>query len=75
MNNAIADIFKEKNEKIYIEKLLLDIDNNLDSLKLTISNYLFLYTSKMIRKISAFFNEAEIEYKMQDLSKIINEEE
>lgn len=71
MSNTIEEIFKLKNEKLYIEKLFLDIDNNADSLKLTISNYLNLYNAKIIKRISNFFNDINIEYQMQELNNIV----
>ena len=38
MDNTIIEMFKEKNDKILIEKLLLDLANNNDSLRLTLNN-------------------------------------
>ena len=36
MDNTIKSMFEEKNMKILINKLILDIDNNSNSLELTI---------------------------------------
>src|SRR5574344_1336987 len=74
MDDVIKDTFKEKNDQIYIEKMILDIENNLDSLKLTTTNFVFLYATKMLRKLSSFFKEVGVEYKMQDLNKMVEEE-
>lgn len=67
MNESI-DIKKQlevKNKEIYMNKLNLDLDNNLEVLVLTIDNLLNLVSLETVKKIleieESFFNKLEIE--------------
>lgn len=73
MDENIAMLFKEKNNKILIDKLLLDIDNNDDSLRLTVSNKIKLVTLKLQRRINDLFKSGDVEYDMKSLSELIDE--
>ncbi len=73
MDENIALLFKEKNNKILIDKLLLDIDNNDDSLRLTVSNKIKLVTLKLQRRINDLFKSDDVEYDMKSLSELIEE--
>ena len=71
MDKNVAMLFKEKNDKILIDKLLLDIDNNDDSLRLTISNKIKLVTLRLQRRLNDLFKTDNIEYDMKSLSQLI----
>ncbi len=73
MDENIALLFKEKNNKILIDKLLLDIDNNDDSLRLTVSNKIKLVTLKLQRRSNDLFKADDVEYDMKSLSELIEE--
>ena len=47
MDNTIKSMFEEKNMKILINKLILDIDNNSNSLELTI-NFIYNFFHEFI---------------------------
>ena len=40
-----------KNREIYLNKLVIDLDNNLDILSITVNNIINLFTNEMINKI------------------------
>lgn len=72
MNKSI-DIKKQlevKNKEIYINKLNLDLDNNLEVLVLTIDNLLDFITDETIKRIieidESFKNKREIEEKVKE---------
>ena len=73
MDDNIALLFKEKNDKILIDKLLLDIDNNDDSLRLTLNNKIKLVTLKLQKRVNDQFKLHDIEYDMKSLSQLIEE--
>ena len=74
MDNAIIKMFKEKNDKILLEKLLLDLSNNNDSLELTINNKVDLVAGiKFLKKINNVFKSASIEYDIKTLNDEIEE--
>ena len=53
MNNSV-DVLKQlevKNREIYLNKLVIDLDNNLDVLSITVNNIVNLFTNEMINKI------------------------
>lgn len=74
MDNTISAIFKEKNEKILFDKLLLDIDNNFDSLLLTINNKIALSTPKLIKKVNDILFNYQIDYDLKSLTELLNQE-
>ena len=74
MDNTIIEMFKEKNDKILFEKLLLDLDNNNDSLRLTINNKIKLVLHiKFLKKINKILKSSEIKYDVKTLDEIIDE--
>lgn len=73
MDENIAKLFKEKNDKILVDKLLLDIDNNDDSLRLTLNNKIRLATLKLQKRLNDLFKSNNVEYDMKSLSQIIEE--
>ena len=74
MDNTISAIFKEKNEKILFDKLLLDIDNNFDSLLLTINNKIALSTPKLIKKVNDVLFNYQVDYDLKSLTELLNQE-
>lgn len=72
MGNTISELFKEKNYKILIGKLLLDLDNNDYSLRLTINNKIELNISNYLKKINDLLKNNSIEYNVQDLNELLN---
>lgn len=73
MDNTISEMFKEKNEKILLDKLLLDISNNDDSLRLTISNKIKLVSLKLQRRLNDFLKSSSVEYDMKSLTEIVED--
>ena len=73
MDNTIGELFKEKNNKILLEKLLLDISNNDNSLRLIVVNRINLISMKFQKRVNDFLKENSIEYDLESLEKIINE--
>ena len=72
MDNTIIEMFKEKNDKILVEKLLIDIDNNDDSLKLTIKNKIELVVSgKFLKKLNTILKNSGIDYDVKTLDEIV----
>lgn len=72
MDNTIIEMFKEKNDKILVEKLLIDVDNNDDSLKLTIKNKIELVVSgKFLRKLNTILKNSGIDYDVKTLDEIV----
>ena len=52
--NSNVDVLKQlevKNREIYLNKLVIDLDNNLDVLSITVNNIVNLFTNEMINKI------------------------
>ena len=52
--NSNVDVLKQlevKNREIYLNKLVIDLDNNLDVLSITVNNIVSLFTNEMISKI------------------------
>lgn len=74
MTDDLKKMFDEQNAKILKNKLMLDIDNNTDSLKLTLSNVIMLEMNKLIKGIIKFCNDNNIEYNEKELEKIIDYE-
>ena len=52
--NSNVDVLKElevKNKEIYINKLIIDLDTNLENLVITINNMMSLFTTEVIEKV------------------------
>ena len=62
MDNTVRQLFEEKNKKILLDKLLLDIENNSHSLSLTVNNKILLSSQKLIKKINDVFMEYHVKY-------------
>lgn len=75
MDDSIEKMFEEKNISILINKLNLDIDNNSNSVELTLKLRIPLLKNKLIRKLSRFFNEENIEYTISDINEIVSKRE
>lgn len=73
MDKTIEELFKEKNNQILKDKLLLDIDNNDDSLRLTSKNKVILITSNIVRKINSLLRDNEIEYDVKTLKEMFEQ--
>ena len=74
MTDDLKRMFDEQNAKILKNKLMLDIDNNTDSLILTLSNVIMLEMNKLIKGIVKFCNDNNIEYNEEELEKLIDSE-
>lgn len=59
-NIDVLNELKNKNKEIYLNKLMIDIENNSEILELTINNMVDLLTSEMINKISEIQNKIDI---------------
>jgi len=75
MDDNIINLFREKNSKIFIDKLLLDIENNAESLQLTVENKIALAVPKLLKRLSEVFNEYKISYEMQGLNDCLKDHE
>lgn len=74
MNETLDKLFFEKNKEILKNKLILDINNNTDSLKLTLSNVIMLEMNKLYKNLIKLFEENNISYSEEELKKIIENE-
>ena len=70
MDNTIKSMFEEKNMKILINKLILDIDNNSNSLELTIKLKIPHLKYKLIKKLSKLYNEEGVDYTVSELTEL-----
>ena len=68
-------MFEEKNMKILINKLILDIDNNSNSLELTIKLKIPHLKYKLIKKLSKLYNEEGVDYTVSELTELLDERE
>ena len=75
MDNTIKSMFEEKNMKILINKLILDIDNNSNSLELTIKLKIPHLKYKLIKKLSKLYNEEGVDYTVSELTELLDERE
>ena len=74
MNEDLKKFFNERNKEILNNKIKLDIDNNTDSLKLTINNVISLEMNKLHKSIINFCEECNILYNIQEINETIEEE-
>ena len=72
MDNIISEMFKEKNGKILLDKLLLDVSNNDDSLRLTVSNKIKLVSLKLQKRLNDCLKSSSIEYDMKSLTEVVD---
>ena len=73
MNDSIVEEFKKKNSEILLNKLEIDIDNNDDSLKLTIKNKISLAILKIVQKTNKLLRDNEkVNYDFKELSNIFD---
>lgn len=74
MNETLDKLFYEKNKEILKNKLILDINNNTDSLKLTLSNVIVLEMNKLYKNLIKLFEENGIKYSKEELKNLIESE-
>lgn len=74
MNETLDKLFYEKNKEILKNKLILDINNNTDSLKLTLSNVIMLEMNKLYKNLIKLFEENGIKYSKVELKNLIEDE-
>ncbi len=70
-NENLGKMFREKNKEILLNNLTLDIDRNLDALKVTTDNCVLLETNKLLIFLKNFFKEEGIKYQKEELIGII----
>lgn len=74
MNDSLDKLFYEKNKEILKNKLILDINNNTDSLELTLSNVISLEMNKLYKNLIRVCEENKLEYSIQELKELIEKE-
>ena len=74
VTDDLKKMFDEQNAKILKNKLILDIDNNTDSLNLTLSNVIMLEMSKLIKNITKYCHDSDIKLQEEQLHKLIDKE-
>lgn len=74
MSEELKELFEKRNKEILNNKIKLDIDNNTDSLRLTINNVIMLEMNKLNKNIIKFCEENNILFDVNDINKLIEEE-
>lgn len=74
MNKDIREQFEEKNCEILNNKLTVDLNNNSDSLNITIENAINLHMIKLEKSLSSIVDEEKIKVDMNEFKTIFTEE-
>lgn len=74
MNGNIDKLFYEKNKEILKKKLLLDIENNNDSLKLTLDNVISLEMNKLYKSLVSLCKQNKLDFSDKKLMELIESE-
>ena len=69
----INEMFNEKNRDIFLNKLLMDLDNNTDTFKMTTRNIVKIEIAKLGSSIKKIYDKYHIEYKEEKIKEIFKE--
>ena len=71
MDENLGKMFRNKNKKIFLNSLSLDIERNSDALKSTTDNCVALEINKLFIFFKSYFKEQDISYKKEELLGIL----
>lgn len=71
-DDSIEQKFRDKNNKILIDNILRQIDDNDSSLRLTLNNKIELISSEILKKINFVLKDSSIEYDFKDIQAVFS---
>lgn len=75
IDDSLEQKFRDKNNKILIDNILRQIDDNDNSLRLTLFNKISLITSEILKKINIALKDTTCEYDFKDISSVFSKYE
>ena len=74
-SESLHQQFIEKNREILIDNIMRQIDDNDNSLRLTLNNKINLISNEILRKINYSLKDSPAEYDFKDISEVFGENE
>lgn len=72
MTININEMFDEKNQSLFINNLIVNLDNNTETLKLTVKNIVMIEIAKLMSSLKKIYNKYDIEFVEEKLKEILN---
>ena len=69
----INELFSEKNQQIFLNKLLLDLGNNTESFKITTKHIVMVEIAKLLSSLKRVYDKYSIEYDEKAIKKVLSE--
>lgn len=72
MTININEMFDEKNQSLFINNLIVNLDNNTETLKLTVKNIVMIEIAKLMSSLKKIYNKYDVEFVEEKLKEILN---
>lgn len=72
MNIDLKEMFSEKNQDLFLNKLTIDLDNNTDTFKLTSKNIIKIELAKLLSSLRRIYNKYSVSIDEEKLKEILS---
>ena len=72
MNIDLKEMFSEKNQDLFLNKLIIDLDNNTDTFKLTSKNIIKIELAKLLSSLRRIYNKYLVNIDEEKLKEVLS---
>lgn len=72
MNIDLKEMFNEKNQDLFLNKLIIDLDNNIDTFKLSSKNIIKIELAKLLSSLRRIYNKYSVSVDEEKLKEILS---
>lgn len=72
MNTDLKEMFNEKNQSLFLNKLIMDLDNNADTFKLVSKNIIKIEVAKLFSSLKRLYDKYNLLLKEEDIKEILS---
>lgn len=72
MNIDLKEMFNEKNQDLFLNKLTIDLDNNTDTFKLTTKNIIKIELAKLLSSLRRIYSKYSIDIDEEKLKEVLS---
>lgn len=72
MTININEMFDEKNQSLFINNLIVNLDNNTDTFKLTVKNIIMIEIAKLLSSLKKIYDKYDVEFTEEKLKELLN---
>lgn len=72
MDTDLKELFNEKNQSLFFNKLLMDVDNNTDTFKFATKNIIIIEFAKLLSSLRKLYNKYTVEINEDKVKEILS---